>query len=84
MKRIHPVFYILLLEPAPADAQPIKEKIKLLEEEEEYKVDKILDIQKINEKEPRTAGSQAGVPRVVQSILVKGSTDLQLFRTTEK
>ncbi|GMG17194.1 unnamed protein product [Aspergillus oryzae] len=49
MKRIHPVFHILLLEPAPENAK-IAENIELDEEGTEYKVEKILKYKQVNGK----------------------------------
>ena len=40
MKHLHPVFHISLLEPAPQDAQTV-ENVEI-EEDDEYKVEKIL------------------------------------------
>jgi hypothetical protein len=49
MQRIHPVFHISLLEPAPRDAT-LAENIELIDETKEYEVEQILDIQKVNNK----------------------------------
>ena len=48
--RIHPVFYILLLEPAHPDAES-QDKVEIIpENEEEYKVEQILDTRKLKGK----------------------------------
>jgi hypothetical protein len=47
MRRIHPVFHISLLEPAPRDAT-LAENIELEDETGEYEVEQILDMQRIN------------------------------------
>jgi hypothetical protein len=47
MQRIHPVFHILLLEPAPRDAT-LAQNIKLTDKTKEYKVKRVLDIQMVN------------------------------------
>ena len=46
MKCLHPVFYILLLEPALQNTQTV-ENIKI-EEDDEYKVEKILKQKRVN------------------------------------
>jgi hypothetical protein len=47
MKRIHLVFHISLLEPAPRDATLV-ENIELEDKIGEYKVEQILDMQRVN------------------------------------
>lgn len=43
MRRIHPVFHVSLLEPAPKNAE-LQEEIKIEETDDEYEVERILDI----------------------------------------
>ena len=47
MQRIHPMFYILLLEPVPRDATLV-ENIELTDKTKEYKVKQVLDMQMVN------------------------------------
>ena len=49
MKRIHSIFYISLLEPAPENTK-IAKNIELDKEEIEYKVKKILKYKQVNGK----------------------------------
>jgi transposase InsO family protein len=49
MRRIHPVFHISLLEPAPKDAIPA-EDIEVEEDTREYEVEQILDTKRVNGK----------------------------------
>jgi hypothetical protein len=48
MQRIHPMFHISLLEPAPRDAT-LAQNIKLTDETTEYKVKQVLDMQMVND-----------------------------------
>ena len=47
MKRIHPVFHISLLEPAPKNAIPT-ENIEIESDDDEYEVEQILDYKQVN------------------------------------
>ena len=47
MQRIHPVFYILLLELAPRDTT-LAQNIELADETKEYEVKQVLDMQMVN------------------------------------
>ena len=47
MRRIHPVFHISLLEPAPRDAT-LAQNIELADETAEYEVEQVLDMQIVN------------------------------------
>jgi len=46
-KRIHPVFHISLLEPAPKNAT-IAKNIEIKSEDDEYEVERILDHKRVN------------------------------------
>jgi hypothetical protein len=47
MQRIHPIFHISLLEPAPRDTT-LAENIELADKTKEYKVKRVLDMQMVN------------------------------------